>query len=201
MQEEHTELRANDRLKVAIKARGQSLRGYADTVGIPYRSMQDYVGGKSKPGLDQLEKIAKSGIDIGYILTGRSTTNYPSSPSDGVVASALLGADDEIKELLLHYLERAVDVAISHVRPHTFATFPTASVIEIWSAGLAFIPEVAAELDSSLIDLRSKGVPAISAAEIIAHAVSRRLVDWVRSGGFDEVAEGFPTRYTSSLLV
>ena len=72
MQDEYTENRAGDRLRASIDGRGWSLADFSRRCGVPYRSIQDYVAGKSKPGFEQLTKFALSGIDVSYVLTGRS---------------------------------------------------------------------------------------------------------------------------------
>lgn len=80
MQDEHTENRVGARLRRSIELRGESLAAFARATKIPYRSLQDYVGGQSKPGFDQLAKMAEGGLDIGFILTGFPTgsVDHPS---------------------------------------------------------------------------------------------------------------------------
>lgn len=70
MQDEYTENRAGERLRESIDGRGWSLADFSRLSGVPYRSLQDYVAGKSKPGFEQLMKFACAGIDVSYVLTG-----------------------------------------------------------------------------------------------------------------------------------
>lgn len=60
-------------MRSSIEGRGLSLASFSRLSGVPYRSVQDYVAGKSRPGFEQLAKFAVAGIDIGFILTGKST--------------------------------------------------------------------------------------------------------------------------------
>lgn len=73
MQDEYTGSSAGERLRASIEGRGKSLAAFARHSNIPYRSLQDYVAGKSKPGFEQLAKLAHQGLDVGYILTGHPT--------------------------------------------------------------------------------------------------------------------------------
>lgn len=79
MQEEYTELRAGGRLRASIEGRGWTLAVFSRISGIPYRSIQDYVADKSKPGFDQLAKFADKGLDVQYILTGKSADSEDNS--------------------------------------------------------------------------------------------------------------------------
>lgn len=79
MQEEYTELRAGDRLRASIEGRGWTLAVFSRLSGVPYRSIQDYVADKSKPGFDQLAKFADKGLDVQYILTGKSADSEVNS--------------------------------------------------------------------------------------------------------------------------
>jgi len=79
MQEECTENRVGERLRASIEGRDWTLAGFSRRCGVPYRSLQDYVSGKSKPGFDQLSKFAENGLDVHYILTGKSENNTENS--------------------------------------------------------------------------------------------------------------------------
>jgi len=47
-----------------------SIRQLADQAEIGYRTLQDYVSGKTAPGAEQLSKIGRLGVSIDWILTG-----------------------------------------------------------------------------------------------------------------------------------
>lgn len=59
-----------DRLKRYLSFSGKSLRDFEKQTGIPYRSLQSYTSGKSKPGTDQLVLMSEAGIDMNWLLTG-----------------------------------------------------------------------------------------------------------------------------------
>ena len=60
-----------ERLKLLIEKLGLSIKDFAKATGIPYRTVQYYLSGKTIPGADKLEKMcAKFGININWLLTG-----------------------------------------------------------------------------------------------------------------------------------
>jgi transcriptional regulator with XRE-family HTH domain len=61
------------RLRAIIAFRGLSIRDFADITQIPYRTLQDYLGSDRRPRADHLTRMATSGIDLNWLLTGRSS--------------------------------------------------------------------------------------------------------------------------------
>ena len=159
-----------------VAARGQSLKRFAENVGIPYRSFQDYVAGKSRPGFEQLEKLSRGGLDIGYLLSGRPTTNFPSGFDHEFSSSMLLAADNEIKELVYHLLTGVSDRAINLMDQAAFLEQPTSAVMQTWERLVHHAVLASADLDKNLVDLRAKGVPALTAAEVVAEAAWSRYI-------------------------
>ena len=52
------------RLKWLTALRSENAKRFAEETGIPYRTLQDYIAEKSKPGADHLARIAEYGCDI-----------------------------------------------------------------------------------------------------------------------------------------
>jgi len=60
-----------ERLKIAVKSTNfKTLREISQKSGIPYITLQNYLGGKRLPGSEALIKLAKVGINPNYILLG-----------------------------------------------------------------------------------------------------------------------------------
>lgn len=175
MQEEYTVSRVGERLRDAVKARGQSLKAYAEEVQIPYRSFQDYVGGKSKPGFEQMQKIARSGIDMGYILTGTETLNYLSDIQDEIRSSSVLAANEELASLLIYNLPNTIDDAARHVPIEYFLGSATRITIVLWHEAVALTVETVDELSGNLSQLKEQGVQLLTISEVILEAVGRKL--------------------------
>jgi len=72
MQEKSAEPSVGTRLRRLLRLRGQSIREFSEAAGIPYRTLQDYLAGKAKPGADQLARIAGAGIDVNFLLNGKA---------------------------------------------------------------------------------------------------------------------------------
>lgn len=82
MEEESAKNSISTRLRHAIElcapaggeADGEkwSLKVFSKETEIPYRTLQDYLSGARLPGADALQKMAKKGIDINWVLLGNS---------------------------------------------------------------------------------------------------------------------------------
>lgn len=66
----------SSRLKFAISnyAVGAiTYKSFASLIDIPYRTLQNYLSGERSPNLEALEKLAKNGINIHWLITGEGT--------------------------------------------------------------------------------------------------------------------------------
>ena len=60
-----------ERLKIAIKESGHNMKEFCILCGIPYTTMQNYVLGERKIGIDALIKInTQMSISVDWLLTG-----------------------------------------------------------------------------------------------------------------------------------
>lgn len=121
MQDEYTENRASYRLRVSIEGRGFGLASFSRFSEVPYRSIQDYVSGKSKPGFEQLAKFAAAGLDIGYILTGHPTGSLSHPSGSGMIEGAIAAQHDGVtatiygRATLEKIVEPFADRALEHL--------------------------------------------------------------------------------------
>ena len=83
-------MRIGERLALAVRATGQSLRDFSALVDVPYRTLQDYVGGQREPRADILAQICtRSRVSPGWLLLGEgeklraSAGRVGASPGDG----------------------------------------------------------------------------------------------------------------------
>lgn len=182
MQYEYEELRVGDRLREIIRGRGETIKGFADNLGIPYRSLQDYIAGKSKPGFDQLLKIANSGIDVGYLLTGRPTIHQFYKLDSHLSGSKLLSSDGDLVELIIYHLPGVIDKAMKEVPDSAFLGHLSWPVVALWESAAIIAAKVADELSDSIMELRAQGVSAHSAVQMILEATQLQLLKKVRAG-------------------
>jgi transcriptional regulator with XRE-family HTH domain len=60
-----------DRLRSVIEENDFNLKSFAKAASIPYRSFQNYVSNKQKPGVDVLLKVREHlGVNLDWLLTG-----------------------------------------------------------------------------------------------------------------------------------
>ncbi len=60
-----------DRLRQFFKSHNLSLRSVSRMTGIPYRSLQNYVGAKRLPSIENLIKMhEQTGIDLHWLIVG-----------------------------------------------------------------------------------------------------------------------------------
>lgn len=93
-----------------------SLKSFSKQIGIPYRSLQDYLAGTRSPGADALQKIAMKGIDVNWVLTGEKFNPATLEPNSVPLltypaASEFVGPirDPEMVALLVKQSEKYLD--------------------------------------------------------------------------------------------
>jgi hypothetical protein len=59
-----------ERLRLFIMTRRLSIKDFAGHCGVPYRTIQEYLVDKRKPGADHLGRMAQCGLDVNWLLTG-----------------------------------------------------------------------------------------------------------------------------------
>lgn len=108
-QEKHVENGVSDRLRLFIELRGQSIREFADETGVPYRTLQDYVAGKRRPGADHLIRMASVGIDINWLLTGDVRHAFEALFPDDIGRGSVVAADSRLVDLIWDEALKAAD--------------------------------------------------------------------------------------------
>jgi len=167
MQDEYTAIRVGKRLRSMIEGQGETLASFSRRCGVPYRSIQDYVAGKSRPGFEQLVKFASAGLDIGFILTG---THVP-------IAREIL--PDAIK--LSDTYSLGIDVVSSHdidaVMKSINEGIDLRTWIQIWNLADDCVPAAA---DFGLEHRRRQGAVAFVASGIVVDLVQRlKVLGWL----------------------
>lgn len=97
------------RLRWLLDLEGRSIKDLSKASSIPYRTIQQYLADKRKPGTDHLIKLAESGIDLHWLLLGQEEAAlkllFPGfEPLDGPLA-----ADSELAAVFLQEALDAVD--------------------------------------------------------------------------------------------
>jgi len=166
MQAESTEYTIGGRLRRLLRLRNQSIRDFSEATGIPYRTLQDYLAGKAKPGADQLGRIAAAGVDVNLLLTGKTRrTGYTvrtDAPADDEVYYIL--ADIEILEAIDRKAKDTITALLKeHLKPDDDLTFETLLMVYL-------------SLLQRLADIFARTNPPIEQARKVGMSVSK-LVD------------------------
>ena len=61
------------RLRDMLRWRGMRQQAFATATGIPYKTIRRYLEGRSMPGAEHLARLAMIGVDVLWLLTGRSS--------------------------------------------------------------------------------------------------------------------------------
>ncbi len=65
-----------NRLKQVMETKNMNIKKFSETTGIPYRTLQNYLLGERKIGIEALDKInTQLGIDLNWLLTGKENTH------------------------------------------------------------------------------------------------------------------------------
>ena len=62
---------------------GLSIRDFSRETGVPYRTLQDYLADKRLPGAAHLGRMARAGIDLNWLLTGKLRPTVLQAIRDG----------------------------------------------------------------------------------------------------------------------
>lgn len=94
-----------DRLKFAIRFNlltPMTYKEFAEKTSIPYSTLQNYLGNKRLPNFEALEKIAKFGVNIHWLVTGEGDLNKNTDMIDDNTLTKLFWVcfDDILKKCL-----------------------------------------------------------------------------------------------------
>lgn len=111
-----------ERLKQIVRDNGGNT-AFAQKAGIPLRTLNYYLAGKSKPNLIKLIALASAaGVSLDWLATGEGEmfkvqdepAESPQNPTDSVYAKAL--KDTDVKELLDFLIDSgATDIELENV--------------------------------------------------------------------------------------
>lgn len=64
----------SERIRLVAESKAKNLKDFSLLVGIPYRTIQNYVGGQREPRQDLVTKICtRTGVSIHWMLTGEGS--------------------------------------------------------------------------------------------------------------------------------
>lgn len=66
----NAQMRISDRLKLVCEHKNWKIKDLAELTGLPYRTMQGYIGGEREPNAEGMSAIAKAGINLNWLVSG-----------------------------------------------------------------------------------------------------------------------------------
>lgn len=67
---ENTQMRISERLKLVCEHKNWKIKEFAELTGLPYRTMQGYIGGEREPNTEGMTAIAKVGVNLNWLVSG-----------------------------------------------------------------------------------------------------------------------------------
>lgn len=67
---ENAQMRISERLKLVCENKNWKIKDFAELTGLPYRTMQGYIGGEREPNAEGMTAIAKVGVNLNWLVSG-----------------------------------------------------------------------------------------------------------------------------------
>lgn len=168
-----------DQLRGFLRFRGLTIRAFSDSTGIPYRTLQDYLANKNRPGTAHMLAMARAGVDLNWLLLGSEDSRPAFSATTlndwGLPSSSPLRGDRAfLAEMNRRIMIVVDDTNSAHVKRFGCSKSMHDMLLDyskIWSLAARTIEEMA----QSLEDLSSRGVPAETIADIVCHSLSKYM--------------------------
>ena len=165
-----------DRLRRFLQLRGWTIRSLADRTGIPYRTLQDYLANKNRPGTAHLSAMAGAGVDLNWLL-GKERVGIPRELGHFAAAPEPLRGDRALLEELSRRVMAAVDETNSdHVQKHG-TSMPLIVLVSTYARGWDIAMKTAGEMASIIEDLSKRGVPPETIADVICGSLPKVLAE------------------------
>ncbi len=80
----------NERLRQVIEAKGMTVKSFAEAVGIPLRSVHNYLSGEREPSADVLIKIAQAmSVNLNWLLLNQDEMFFGGSQNQTLNADEI----------------------------------------------------------------------------------------------------------------
>lgn len=100
----------SERLKQVCELKNWRIKDFAEMTGLPYRTMQGYIGGEREPNAEGMTAIAKVGINLNWLVSGTG---------EMFIKDAIELADQE--KQLLSYFRQCSDIGKKAIEINTKA--------------------------------------------------------------------------------
>lgn len=169
------------RLRVVVNLMSRNQREFAEQVGMPYRTLQDYLAGRSKPGADHLARMAERGVDVYWLLTGR--TRLPLFGETGEIgkpnAGYVLANTALVKGLWQKGIEKTDGYAIRH---HLLSSrlLSAEDVIDVTLYYYGLMLKIALNMSDNIAKLIELGASQATIISVISDPITEEFDSGVR---------------------
>jgi len=166
------------RLKRLAALRSQNAKQFAETTGIPYRTLQDYMADRRKPGAEHLAKLSENGCDVNWLLTGQFVNPSIMAKEYGfdIESDAVVADQDLLSKLMTMSQEITDAINDAWIKKYGHSLTLEQLLKHLSSLyGQAII--VAQGLEDQILILRKHGTRTNAIVEIIKSAILKRLGD------------------------
>ena len=125
-----------ERLRIVIDASGMTVRQFAKKMGVPYRSLHEYLSDKRKPSFDLIEGFVRHGYDVQWLIIGKvppileiDLTNL----ADARPLTGVLGVDPEYRNLLMREAILVVDDLMKGIPNEEVDANFVSTVCSVWN--------------------------------------------------------------------
>ncbi|PJG82398.1 helix-turn-helix domain-containing protein [Caviibacterium pharyngocola] len=106
-------MRISERLKLVCEHKNWKIKEFAELTGLPYRTMQGYIGGEREPNAEGMTAIAKVGVNLNWLVSGEGEMFKETEQQTDLNQTEI--------ELLNHYramsneLQKAVEISFKAI--------------------------------------------------------------------------------------
>lgn len=72
------------RLRQVCEAKSWKIKDFAEHTGISYRTLQGYVGGEREPNAEGMAAIAKAGVNLNWLVSGKGDMFQSKENNSGI---------------------------------------------------------------------------------------------------------------------
>lgn len=94
-------MRISERLKSICEQKNWKIKDFAELTGLPYRTMQGYIGGEREPNAEGMTAIAKVGVNLNWLVCGEGPIFVEESNNK---------LTEKERALIQHYRQMSSDV-------------------------------------------------------------------------------------------
>jgi len=175
------------RLHWLLAIEGRLIRDLSNASGVPYGTLQQYMGDRRKPGAEHLTKLARAGINLHWLLLGYDEASLHLIFPNFEPLVGPLAADSELGSAFLREAFDAVDEFHRNwVQEHGEPLSVEVIFMSVWSV-FSIYDKLLDNISDTIAETRSKGwLPNDIATFILTGPVRQEVRDRLRI----EVARG-----------